>query len=92
MRRPRVVKNIAGGELTALKLADGLAARLTFVEPEEILAIYRDPDDDIVLATALTAAADMIVTGDKDLLVLQNYEGIAIVTPAEALRRISTPE
>ena len=41
----------------------------------------RDPDDDWVLATAVTGAADVIVTGDKDLLVLKRYEGIPIVTP-----------
>ena len=43
--------------------------------------VCRDADDDWVLATAITAQADAIVTGDKDLLVLKSYEGIPIVTP-----------
>jgi putative PIN family toxin of toxin-antitoxin system len=34
-------------------------------------SVCRDPDDDWVLATALAARADVIVTGDKDLLVLK---------------------
>lgn len=43
--------------------------------------VCRDANDDWVLATAITAQADAIVTGDKDLLVLKTFEGIAIVTP-----------
>jgi len=41
----------------------------------------RDPDDDWVLATAVAGAADVIVTGDKDLVVLKRYHEIPIVTP-----------
>ena len=44
-----------------------------------------DPDDDLVLATALAARAHLIVTGDrKHLLILQQFEGIPIVTAAQA--------
>lgn len=37
----------------------------------------------MILACAGNAVADDIVTGDEDLLVLKNYEGISIVTPGE---------
>ena len=47
--------------------------------------VCRDPDDDLVLGTALAGGADYIVTGDKDLLVLQAYSGIKIVSPREFL-------
>ncbi len=47
--------------------------------------VCRDPDDDMVLATALAADANAIVTGDKDLLVLQMFEGIPIFSPRECL-------
>jgi len=47
-----------------------------------------DPDDDQVLACALAAQAELIVSGDNDLLGLKEYQGIPIVTPAEALTRI----
>lgn len=40
----------------------------------------RDRDDDHVIAAALAAKADCIVTGDKDLLALGEHEGIRIVT------------
>ena len=44
-----------------------------------------DPDDDLVLATAVAAGADAIVTGDEDLLTLRRYEGIAILSPRQFL-------
>ena len=51
----------------------------------------RDPDDDHVLACALGARADLIVTGDSDLLTLKRFEQIPIVTAAEALRILAKP-
>lgn len=43
--------------------------------------ICRDPDDDAVLALAVEASCEFIVTGDKDLLALDGHEGIRIMTP-----------
>lgn len=51
--------------------------------------ICRDPDDDALLALALAAQADMIVSGDDDLLSLANFEGIPILSPVQALRIIT---
>jgi uncharacterized protein len=45
-----------------------------------------------VLACALAARADLIVTGDSDLLTLPNYQNIPILTPAEALRRLAAQQ
>ena len=46
-----------------------------------------DPDDNAILATAIAAGADLIVTGDKShLLELESAEGIPIGTPRAALR------
>ena len=50
-------------------------------------AIARDPDDDQVLACALSAQAELIVSGDHALLNLKTYHGIGIVDASEALRR-----
>jgi putative PIN family toxin of toxin-antitoxin system len=47
--------------------------------------ISRDPDDDAVLALAVAAQADLIVSGDADLLVLGAHAGIPIVSPIDAL-------
>jgi uncharacterized protein len=50
--------------------------------------VRRDPDDDEVLACALTARANFIVSGDADLLVLKTYEGIDILNAVQAISRI----
>lgn len=49
----------------------------------------RDADDDAVLACALAARADLIVSGDDDLLVLKHFQGIPIRTPAQSLRLLA---
>jgi predicted nucleic acid-binding protein len=46
----------------------------------------RDPDDIPVLATLIASEADMLVTGDRDLLALR--EEYPIETPAEFVRRL----
>ena len=43
--------------------------------------ICRDPNDDMIIACAIDAAADYIVTGDEDLLILKRYKGIIILNP-----------
>ena len=43
--------------------------------------LCRDPDDVKVLGLAVSASADCIVTGDKDLLILKEFQGIPILTP-----------
>ncbi len=46
-----------------------------------LTGIVRDPNDDMVLATARAAHATYLITRDLDLLSLQNYEEITIITP-----------
>jgi len=45
--------------------------------------VCRDPDDDAILACALEARADYLVTGDMDLLELKIFKGVQIVTPRD---------
>lgn len=45
-------------------------------------SVCRDPDDDIVLATALTGKAVCIITGDQDLLTLKKFSEIDILSPS----------
>jgi predicted nucleic acid-binding protein len=63
-------------------------AAYTLVYTGELLA---DPKDDMVLEAAVTGHADVIVTGDQDLLVLSPFEGIPIVGPAEFLAILGNP-
>lgn len=51
--------------------------------------IVADPDDDVVVGTALAARADLLVTGDRGLLDIGAYQGVRIVSVSEALRIIT---
>ncbi len=62
------------------------ASSLMVAELPTVKIIARDPQDDPVVACALAAQATYIVTRDKDLLDLQSYQGITILTPEEFLR------
>jgi putative PIN family toxin of toxin-antitoxin system len=83
---PRLVEKRA-----SVERAIALYAELAI--PVTPLAIPRvvpgDPDDDHVIACAIAAHADMIVSGDHDLLELRSHHGIVILTAAEALARIA---
>ena len=50
--------------------------------------VCRDPKDDMFIACALAAKADCLVSGDRDLLVLDGKFGFAIVRPREFLARL----
>ncbi len=50
----------------------------------------RDPDDAAVLACALAARAEAIVSGDDDLHALGSYQDIPVLSPADCLERITT--
>src|SRR3989344_35513 len=54
--------------------------------PSNPPAISRDPDDDHVLAVAKEVEVDIVVSGDKDLLVLKQYLNIQIMTATEFLQ------
>ena len=59
------------------------------VEPPPLpRPVCRDPDDDGLLALAVAAQVEFIVSGDNDLLALGSFNGIPILTPAQALQRI----
>jgi putative PIN family toxin of toxin-antitoxin system len=49
--------------------------------------VTRDPEDDMIVACAVAANADYIVSRDRDLLDLREYQGIEIVSP-EAFMQI----
>lgn len=64
-----------------------LRSRVTLVNPVPLdTPACQDPDDDVILGTALAGACRCLVTGDKDLLVLKRYQGIAIIPPADFWR------
>jgi uncharacterized protein len=64
-----------------------LLARTTSIVTKlpRVSGVVRDPNDDMVIACALEAGADYIVTRDKDLLSLGGHKGVRIVTPRQFL-------
>ena len=58
------------------------------VYPQERLAIIADDPDNRVLECAVAGQADLIISGDKHLLNLKNFQGINVVTPADFLEAI----
>ncbi|MDE3120015.1 MAG: putative toxin-antitoxin system toxin component, PIN family [Nitrospirota bacterium] len=60
---------------------------MIIVEPQALeVPACRDPDDDIVLGTALAGACQCLVTGDADLLALVRYRGIDMISPSSFWR------
>lgn len=55
----------------------------------EVKGSCRDANDDHILALALVAQADVIVSSDHDLLVLHPWRGIPILMPAQFLTEFS---
>jgi putative PIN family toxin of toxin-antitoxin system len=64
-----------------------LAPLFEIVEVVQRLQACRDPHDDQFLEAAVNGRADVIVSGDGDLLGLNPFRGIAILTPAAYLNR-----
>ena len=70
----------------AEEVVQAIAANAEVVAPRPLPApVCRDPDDDMVLATALAANATAIVSGDQDLLVLGKFRDIPILNPRGCL-------
>ncbi|MEQ1897724.1 MAG: putative toxin-antitoxin system toxin component, PIN family [Vicinamibacterales bacterium] len=89
LTREKFTRQIAARGLDAARIFEGYAALAVVVVPAHIPpVILDDPDDDAVLACAVAAKADMVVSGDPHLLRLGRYEGMPIVSPAEAVQRL----
>jgi putative PIN family toxin of toxin-antitoxin system len=77
IRKFRLSPETAAGRVALLR------STVQIVTPEPLPSpVCRDPDDDLVLASAVAGECHCIITGDNDLLVLNEYAGIAIVSPA----------
>jgi len=93
LRREKFSKAIAASGLTLDALVLGYAELATPVTLVPIVPmILDDPDDDHMLACALAAQANLIVSGDHHLLDLKTYQGIRIVTASEALQLLTAKQ
>lgn len=73
--------------LAALKQISRAA---TIVRPARTVSVLEDVPDNRILECALSAQADLVVTGDHHLLALKVFEGIPLVRLADFLRMIPT--
>lgn len=78
-------------EIDALPVLTLYRRHATWTDPPPLdRPVSRDPDDDWVLATAVAGEAEVIVTGDDDLLSLDECEGISILTPRQFIERLQS--
>ena len=86
LSRPFASKRLSLIGKTAREVLADYVEAVELVEPLSVPRVVPgDADDDEVIACALAAKADLIVSGDRHLLDLgDSYQGIPIVTPAEA--------
>lgn len=68
-------------------LLQRVASIVEIIEVLQHVHASRDPKDDKFLEAAVNGRANVLVTGDRDLLDLNPFRGIAIVTPADYLAR-----
>lgn len=87
-----VVRDRFGFDRSAARLVRAeLDTIAELAQPRDLAPASRDPDDDVVLATAVAGGAEAVVTGDKDLLVLEPHAGIPILTPRQFVDRFMQP-
>jgi len=91
LSREKFARRLAAAGLTPLGIVGEIRRLATMATPTDVpRVVANDADDDHVLACALAAQADLIVSGDKHLLGLGgSHRGIAIVTPAQAVQKIT---
>lgn len=90
LTRPSATKRLAVIGKSAHEVLLDYVEAVEMVEPEHVPRVVpADADDDQVIAAAIAAGADWIVSGDADLLSMESYQGIPIITAAQAARQIT---
>jgi uncharacterized protein len=85
LSRPKFERKITASLLSIDQLVDLYAEMVVVVRPISIPRLASDPDDDVVIGTAIAAKADFVVTGDRTLLSVMQYEGGRIISVSGAL-------
>lgn len=90
LTRSSAAKRLALIDRTAREVLADYVEAVEVVEPEHVPRVVPDDaDDDQVIAAAVAAGADWIVSGDADLLSMGSHQGIPIITAAQAAQRIA---
>lgn len=89
LARPKFSKYLNDPQRRAF-VAD-LALASAMVEVRGVIKVCRDPDDDKLLEMAIAGGADCLVTGDQDLLILNPFRGVPVLTPAQFVAAVAAP-
>ena len=90
LSREKFAWRLASASVTPHDLVLGYAALASVIEPASIEpVVLADPDDDAILACAVAAQGEVIISGDRHLLDLKQYRDIRILTAAQLLAAIS---
>lgn len=92
LNRPRIRRKYQLTDEDIQTIVSLILLRGEAVTPEQRITACRDPKDNKFLEVAVAGKADVIVSGDEDLLVLNPFSGIPIVTPADFLSRLDIEE
>ncbi len=88
--RHKFDKKIEISMLSIDQLVDHYTELTSLIRPLAIPRIAPDPDDDVVIGTALASKADWVVTGDRTLLRVSEYQGVRFVSVSHAVQTIAT--
>jgi uncharacterized protein len=90
LSRGKFAARLSEAGLTPHGIVEDLRRLAVIVAPTEVPRVVpTDPDDDHVIAAAVTGQADLIASGDKrDLLPMVSFQGIPIITAREAVERL----
>jgi len=91
LHRPALTRKYRPLATRSINTILSLLASAEWVDVPDIPPVSRDPKDDKFLATAKAGQAAYLVSEDRDLLDLSEYEGMPIIT-AEAFLRILSAE
>ena len=88
LNRPRICQKYGLTQEDIKTVVSLILVRGEAVMPQEQLTVCRDPKDDKFLQVAVTGKADVIVSGDEDLLTLHPFAGIPILSPSAFLQML----
>ena len=89
LERPKFAMKIVAAALSVDQIVDRYAVLASLVQPAPTPRVAPDPDDDVVIGTALAAQANHVVSGDQSLLSVATYQAIRIIRVSEAIQLMS---
>ena len=90
IHRPELVAKYKDLDRLDMRAVIDLVTKGEAVSIGQLPSVVRDPNDNIFVATALAGRADYIVSEDKDLLVLEQTAGVAVINTAAFMARLES--